>query len=221
MTIIVPRKRHRNPPKKNQTGNFVGIVLILIAIAIIAVVVHFTLNMKRSADGSAESVAGSNTQASGGSQNPRAQSDPDVIFPSKAAIEGKWALSVGVAKSEMTIVGDMFQIIAIQDEKGEVRRYTRGFYEYDEKTGKLTLKPDDRAGEPDAIKGVIYKMMTSRPFDIYVSKKKMTKELFWAPPQDMIESRQIHPLFYYMVTDGPLVLKWTKLEVPTEAIKKR
>ena len=219
MTIIVPRKRHRRPPKKNQTGNFVGIVLILVAIAIIAVVLHFILDMKRSPAQSAQVPAANSQAGSGEAQN--AQPDPDVIFPSKAAIQGKWALSAGVAKSEMTIVGDMFQIIAIQDEKGEVRRYTRGFYDYDEKTGKLTLKPDDRAGEPDAIKGVIYKMMTSRPFEIYVSKKMMTKELYWAPPQDMIESRQIHPLFYYMVTEGPLVLKWTKIEMPPEITKKR
>jgi hypothetical protein len=141
----------------------------------------------------------------------------EMEIPPASALNGGWQTQTSYGSATVLLLEDMYEIIYKTDESNPVQRYSRGFFTYNETDGKMTLTPDPRAGAPNAISGVIFKSLARTPFDLFVKQKSGVPEIYWMPPESMIASRQIHPLFHYMNGEGTPVLKW--LPAPKPAAK--
>lgn len=134
----------------------------------------------------------------------------DMRHPSKQDITGRWFTTFGKAGiAEITMAGDLFELIYTQDPKGRVRQYVRGKLVYDEKSGKATLYPSRDLGPPKAISGVVYKILTMRHYDVFISRKQGDNALYFMPPEYAIASKNIHPLFLFADYNGAPVLAFS------------
>lgn len=140
------------------------------------------------------------------------QSPQSAAPVSLASLTGEWVVREGASMASLVFAGSVYQLLFVADEKGEIRRFSRGRFRYDEATRRLTLTPDGTLGEPTAIPGVIHKIMTVEPFEIVLDRGPdrtpgPLREIIWRAPADKIATRQIHPLFHYMMkSEQPEIL---------------
>lgn len=131
--------------------------------------------------------------------------------PSFASLKGSWVLKYGTnGVATLVLADNFFQLVTTTDKQGRLRQYSRGIVEYDQRYGKLRLIPTNEAGEPDPIKGVTYKVLTMRAYDVFVSMKKGDPALYLTPPEDQLVGRTFHPLFLQVDYKGAPVLKWVR-----------
>ncbi len=142
------------------------------------------------------------------------QNSAEMSIPSADAIKGKWFVAFGMASiAELVLDEQDFQIIYTNDPKGALRKYSIGKYNYDERSGKLTLYPSREMGEPDAVQGVFYTVLTMRNYDIYLKKKFDEADLYFIAPAYTVATKTFHPLFSYADFNGAPVLKFLPVEM--------
>ncbi len=133
-----------------------------------------------------------------------------MVAPKGSEISGRWFTRFGENAVAEIVFGDndSFEIIFTQDPQGAVRKYSRGSFAYDESTGLLSLTPSAEAGEPQAIQGVSYKVLTMRPFDIFLLKESGAPDLHFIAPEEDILVKAVHPLFLFADYAGAPVLRF-------------
>gem|GEM_PF-4679884 len=116
---------------------------------------------------------------------------------SRRRIAGVWGARDLVSRLPYYIKLDddgAFELIVFQDQGGAARLYSRGAYSYDAGQGVLSLRPDPRLGEPEAISGVSYGVLTMRPYDIELRAGEDGR-MIWLPYGVTGRKDQFHPLF--------------------------
>ncbi len=138
-----------------------------------------------------------------------------MIPPPIGELKGRWFTTFGTSSiAEITIAANnQFELIYTSDPQGRARKYSKGSYKYDEKSGKITLYPSKKAGKPKAIKGVSYRILTMRHYDIFISKNPGEHDLYFTAPKHDIISKNFHPLFLYADYSGAPVLKFSPVQV--------
>ena len=137
-----------------------------------------------------------------------------MLIPLADELVGKWFTTFGASSiAELTMVNNNFELIYTSDSQGRIRKYSRGNYKYDEQSGKITLYPSKEAGKPKEIKGVGYKILTMRHYDIFISKKSDDYNLYFLAPEYEIASKNFHPLFLYADYEGAPVLKFSPVKI--------
>ncbi len=98
-----------------------------------------------------------------------------------------------------------------------IRKHSRGYFKYDEKTGKITLYPS-KNGPMEPESGITYKMLTARQYDMYISKKRDdTAALYFIAPEYQISSKSYYPLFSYADFGGAPVLRLDRVVAAKES----
>ena len=137
-----------------------------------------------------------------------------MVAPSKDALQGKWvSLFVHGGVVNLSFSGDRFEMIYMQTLDSAVRKYSRGSYKYNEETGKITLYPSKDAGMPAPVAGVYYKILTMRPYDIFITKMVEDVSLYLIAPEEKIITKNYYPLFSYADYDGAPVLQFFPMQV--------
>ncbi|MGH1404300.1 MAG: hypothetical protein ACRBDL_08650 [Alphaproteobacteria bacterium] len=141
-------------------------------------------------------------------------SQQDMVHPTLAEINGKWfATFKEHSIAEITIEDGQFELIYTQDPQGRARRYSRGKIKYTEKTGYIRLYPSKEAGAPKPIRGVTYKPLTMRYYDIQLFKKAGESDLYFIAPQYQVLTKRFHPLFLYADFSGAPVLQFSPVQL--------
>ncbi len=136
-----------------------------------------------------------------------------MVIPAKNELQGKWHTTFNqTARANLTITEKNFELIYTDDPKTRKRKYSRGFYKYNEKTGEITLYPSKKYGKPAPIPGVTYKILTTRHFNIFISKEQESSTLYLTAPEHEIISKSFHPLFLYADYTGAPVLKFSPIQ---------
>ena len=137
-----------------------------------------------------------------------------MVVPLKDALQGKWvSLFEHGGVVNLSISGDSFEIVHMQALDSAVRKYSRGSYSYDGRTGKITLYPSQDAGAPAPVQGVHHKILTMRPYDMFVSKMADDVSLYFIAPEEKIVTKDYYPLFSYADYDGAPVLQFFPMQV--------
>lgn len=153
------------------------------------------------------------SQARGKIQEKLPQARDQMKIPLPKAIQGKWSVSFGASSiAQITLDEEEFEIIYTEDPKGALRKYSRGAFRYNEETGKLSLYPSREAGEPDAVAGVHYEVLTMRHYDVFLKKKEGVPALYFIAPAYTVPSKSFHPLFLHADYSGAPVLKFNPVK---------
>ncbi|HBR68324.1 MAG TPA: hypothetical protein DEA55_02995 [Rhodospirillaceae bacterium] len=133
-----------------------------------------------------------------------------LALPSEKQLAGSWTANFGSDKAFLQISGNnAFQLIFTSGAEGGVRKYSRGMLTYDSSTGSLILQPDSALGEPKAVEGVTYKILTMRRYQVNLYKDKDESVIYWKPGTIEGRSDQVHPLFLFTNRQDSGI-KWTK-----------
>ncbi len=129
--------------------------------------------------------------------------------PKEGDLAGSWQADFGVSKAFIQISKGAFELIYTDDPRGRNRRYSRGRYDYDPKTGVLILKPKGDLGKPSGA-GIIYNILTMRQYGVDVFKDKRSGALYWKPAAIEDHNDQTHPLFLY-TNRKEATIEWQKV----------
>lgn len=133
--------------------------------------------------------------------------------PKASDFIGLWEADIGGNKATLLFMNDIFRITYSKDPQGRYRQYSSGTYSYDENQGILNLTPATDIAQPREIPGVYHEVLTMRPFDIVTLKEKKRDEIFWTPSQDQLETKRMHPFFFYDGANELPVIKWSKKQL--------
>lgn len=129
--------------------------------------------------------------------------------PEFSAIIGAWVMQYGTSGiAELKIGKTSFELVTTEDTTGRLRRYSRGDVSYDEKTGKLSLVPSRKAGAPDEINNVIYRILTMRAHDVFARTYSDSAALYFLASTDQFMAKDLHPLFSKVDFGGAPLLKF-------------
>ncbi len=132
-----------------------------------------------------------------------------MVFAPSDLLKGTWVTNFGDAGiAKITIAGGLYEVILAQDIKRGVRKYSRGAYQYHDETGMLTLSPSQEYGEPEAVDGVYYKILTMRQFDIHVYQKPDDDAVYFVAPEKDVLIKAVHPMFLFADYAGAPVLRF-------------
>ena len=138
----------------------------------------------------------------------------DMVVPDMDELQGKWiSLFQHGGVVNLSFSDDSYEVIYMQNVKSAVRKYSKGRYSYDVKSGKITLYPVKNAGTPAPVAGVSYKVLTMRHYDIYISKISDDVSLYFIAPESLIAQKNYYPLFSYADYDGAPVLQFFPMQV--------
>lgn len=132
----------------------------------------------------------------------------NLLYPRLENLQGSWRLDLGQKMAVLTVAGSVFQIITSEDAEGRSRKYSRGDLRYDEKNGMLMLQPRADAGAPKAQDGVMYSVLTMRPYSMSVLYKKGGASIYLVALEKDIPAKRFHPLFLYADYLGAPVLRF-------------
>ena len=136
----------------------------------------------------------------------------NMVIPGLEELRGFWATTFDDgALVTLRMDGKVFEVIYSATPTSDIRKYSKGYYTYDEKTGRLTLKPSREAGTPKETPGVKYKILTMRQFDINLSHERDRSSLYFIAPEEQIIGKRYHPLFSYADYAGAPVLKFSPI----------
>lgn len=137
----------------------------------------------------------------------------NMAHPAFSQLKGSWKVSFGSSGVSVLFLADnLFQLTVTTDPRGAVRQYSRGNVIYEQETGKLSLIPSTQVGIPAPAKGVTYKVLTLRAYDVYVSQEKGDPSLYFIAPQKDVAGKTYHPLFLQADYSGAPVLKWQRIQ---------
>lgn len=138
------------------------------------------------------------------------ESRDGLVKPSAAELQGTWTTQTNGGTAVIVFFKDAFRMTYTADKEGRLRQYSSGHFTYDAQSGVLRLMPGRDFPAPDPVPGVTYKILTLRHFDIVLLRQEGTPLLYWTPPEDMLASKRVHPLFFYDGSGIP-VLKWHEI----------
>ncbi|PCI55499.1 MAG: hypothetical protein COB36_07710 [Alphaproteobacteria bacterium] len=137
-----------------------------------------------------------------------------MVAPQKVALQGKWvSLFVHGGVVNLSFSDENFEIIYMKSSDSSVRKYSRGHYQYNEETGKITLYPSKDSGMPAPVADVYYKILTMRHYDIFILKMVDDVSLYFVAPEAEIPQKNYYPLFSYADYDGAPVLQFFPMQV--------
>ncbi len=134
----------------------------------------------------------------------------DLIIPNHADIKGRWVSDVNGGMVDVTVTGRYFQIFYAPSPDLWVIKYSKGYYVYDDSSGIITLMPALEL-KPPHVKGVLYKVITARNYDV-ILRKDNKGQLFWFPPPEALKSRVMHPIFLYTGIQKRPFVRWKRVE---------
>lgn len=139
-----------------------------------------------------------------------------MFHPSANSIEGKWFARIGKSGiAEIDLDGKNFELVYVQTPQDRIRKFSKGVYKYDAVTGYLELYPQ-RGETPDSMKGVTYKVLTMRNFQIVLSQKKGNPTLYFVANERDIPGKRYHPLFLQDDYAGSPVLEFNPVVTSSE-----
>lgn len=212
-------KMPKHAPKKRVEPGFGGAFLIAVVLAVIsasAILIYLKLAYlaKYRADSAVPIVTAKQTTIKDAINEKLPIDKRNMDRPTLDALKGKWFTVFNEdSVAELTLGDKVFEIMVTQDPQGRQRKYSRGIYYYDEKEGMLSLRPDRRIGEPEAVKGVSYKVLTMRPFTFHVLSEPGSHDVHFTALERDVTAKQFHPLFLYADYSGAPVLKFSPTEI--------
>ena len=148
-------------------------------------------------------------KAQDGMQAKLPQAREEMFYPSANSIEGKWFSKIGEAGiAEITLDGENFELVYVQTPQDRLRRFSKGHYKYSALTGNLELFPKRGEAPSLQVKGVSYKILTMRNFQIIVLKKRDDTSIYFAAHEHDIPAKTYHPIFQYDDYAGAPVLEF-------------
>lgn len=202
--------------KQNTTGILAGIV---IAIGLVALIFMMDFGERKTENLPVEDKKKS-AQPSSNLKKARNQiteklpeSQKAYTAPSPEFLSGSWKTEFGkngIAVLSMAL--ESFQLIVTNNDSGRFRKFSRGTIKYNQERGILSLIPTREAGVPDPIKGVTYKILTMRAYDMQVAAYDGDPHLYLVALDKDLLAKTYHPLFKSADHTGAPVLRWEKLE---------
>ncbi|MCB1783063.1 MAG: hypothetical protein KDI13_03640 [Alphaproteobacteria bacterium] len=147
------------------------------------------------------------------------QEQTKLVNPGQESFSGLWKTKAGGRTAFIVFTKNLFRITLLDDEKGNLRRYSSGNFTYEPQTGILHLMPSRHMPAPKASPDITYDILTLRAFDITARQESGKPAIYWLATNDQILLKRVHPLFFYS-GDGQIpVLKWEKTESPKKPDK--
>tara|TARA_R110001592_G_scaffold3525_6_gene19813 strand:- start:9296 stop:9955 length:660 start_codon:yes stop_codon:yes gene_type:complete len=141
----------------------------------------------------------------------------EMLHPSVDAIEGRWFSRIGKSGiAEITLGEGIFEIVYVEKPQDLLRKFSKGVYEYDAISGHLELYPKREAQPSLQMKGIRYKILTMRNYQMVVSQKKDDPALYFIAKERDIPGKLYHPLFVYDDFKGAPVLQFMPVAPVTE-----
>ncbi|MCB1680346.1 MAG: hypothetical protein H6858_08810 [Rhodospirillales bacterium] len=138
--------------------------------------------------------------------------DSHLFKPTHPEIKGTWVTHLPDGIAEVIFAGSAFQVIYSGRSDSDFRKYTRGYYSFNQNTGVASLRPAYKLGPPDEPRDVVYQVLTLQYFDVILRRSEDGRSLYWLPPPEKVATKQIFPLMLYTgVQDHPF-LKWDKVK---------
>ena len=133
----------------------------------------------------------------------------DLLPPQEATLYGRWYTHIppeGIA--EFTFKPGEYELVYVSNPRSTLRKYSKGRYNYDPKTGYMGLFPE-RGAKPSAqYDGVQYKIITMRNYQVVLSRKKGDPALYMRAHERDLAGKNYHPLFMYEAYDNVPVLEF-------------
>jgi len=140
----------------------------------------------------------------------------EMYHPSENSLKGRWFAKIGKEGiAEITLDGKNFELIYVQSPRSVTRKFSKGVYKYNTLSGVLELQP--RRGEEPSLqsKGVRYKILTMRKFQIVILKKKDNPILYFSAQEHDVPAKTYHPIFLYDDYAGAPVLEFMPVNMAT------
>ncbi len=121
-----------------------------------------------------------------------------LVHPEPVELYGRWYANVaptGIA--EFTFKTDSYELIYVDTPQSTLRRFSVGKYNYDPATGYLGLFPEYNALPPQQYKGIKYKVITSRNFQMVVLRKLGDPSVYFTSHERDLAGKNYHPIFLY------------------------
>lgn len=137
-----------------------------------------------------------------------------MVVPSFPEFQGQWISFFDRGGfAEFNITGDLFEVVYMDKIQARTKKYSKGRVKYNARSGKLTLYPDQSFPAPIAARGVRYKILTTRIFEIFVKKPANEHTLYFMAPEYTVKSKSYHPLFLLADYGGAPVLMFSPSQV--------
>lgn len=140
-----------------------------------------------------------------------------MVYPDAEALYGRWYTKIaseGIAEFTFTTSG--YELIYVDSPQSPLRRFSVGKYSYDPSTGYLGLFPEYNAMPAQLYKGTHYKVLTTRNFQMIVSRNSDDSGLYMTAHERDLAGKNYHPIFLFDTYDKAPVLKF----MPVSAVEK-
>lgn len=197
--------------KKWNRALFMAIAFAAVVTSVVLLYVYFSEKREEQPHKVAVNTAApAHISAADKIQEKLPQAKNQMMIPVTDLLTGKWFTTFGASSiAEITFSDDTYEIIYTDDPQGALRKYSRGFFKYEPKTGKLSLYASKDSGEPEVIPGVVYDVLTLRHYDVYLKQKADAPDLYFIAPEYTVATKTFHPLFLYADYTGAPVLKFS------------
>lgn len=179
-----------------KTGNLIGIGVF--ALGVLAVLAVGLLAYNRLMPGSRISVYGIPSQAVSAQDK---RSIRDARF-----MAGQWGADFDQSQASLILKDGAFQLLYWSKAKPAEISYSRGIYQYDAETKRLTLTPQSKFGPPTDAQGVDYSLLTLRPYMMEIASSGADR-VQWTPAG----KNKTHPLFLYL-EDSRAPIIWARVK---------
>ncbi len=141
----------------------------------------------------------------------------NMVPPGAAELYGRWFTNIGAyGIAEFTFKSDGYELVYTDSPQSKRRDFSKGKFSYDPNTGYLGLFPENKAVPSEHYKGIRYRTITTRNFQMVVLRKSGDSKLYMSAHERDLAGKNYHPLFMYEAYDNVPVLEFK----PVVATKK-
>ncbi len=120
----------------------------------------------------------------------------------KPSFSGSWVSGAGPkqpsARAVLTMKDGFYEILYIPENPDMPIRYVRGTYEYDAKTGMISMQPRRDMGIPALPRARKAEPLNWRPYKVYAQRRRHEKTMVWRGEEPNGHVNREHPLFVRM-----------------------
>ena len=129
--------------------------------------------------------------------------------PALSALKGVWAMSNGGGRAYLVVLSNRFRLFYWRAGEQLYQRYSAGLYEYDNRSGRLNLRPDRKDEAPEQ-RGVTYSILTRRDFAFRAGRGPDLDTMILMPDAPSHRDDMMHPIHFLEPGDRVDRLVWKR-----------